>query len=118
MELFNIGEEESFDKDNSGFAFDFCNVGDIGLVDVEDEQTLSSWMRTPDVSKVGGVTFTESPWKKQGQKSRPTKNMITPDGQHDMEGTALIKRKGDKRTLCWWKCYLDRCMSYHIFFSE
>ena len=36
VELFNIGEEESFDKDNSGFAFDFCNVGDIGLVDVED----------------------------------------------------------------------------------
>ena len=35
-----------------------------------------------------------------------------------MEGTALINRKGDKRTLCWWKCYIDSCASYHILFSE
>ena len=41
VELFNIGEEEAFDGDDTGFAFDFCNVGDIGIVDVEDEQTPS-----------------------------------------------------------------------------
>ena len=101
MELFNIGEEELFDKDDAGFAFDFCNVGDIGLVDVEDERTLSSWMSTSDVAKSGGVTFAESHWRKQGQKSGLTKNMITPDGQHAMEVTSLINRKGNKRTLCW-----------------
>ena len=84
-------------------AFDFCNIGNIGLVDVEDEQTLSSRMRTSDVAKVGGVTFAERHWKKKGQKSGPTKNMITPDGRYEMEGTVLIKRKGDRRTLCWWK---------------
>ena len=39
VEIFNIGEEETFDEDNAGFAFDFCNVGDIGLIDIEDEQT-------------------------------------------------------------------------------
>ena len=100
MELFNIGKEEAFDEDDAGFAFDFCNVGNIGLVDVEYEQTLSSWMSTSDVAKVGGVTFADSHWKKQGQNSGPTKNMITPDGQHDMEGTALINMKGNKRTLC------------------
>ena len=44
--------------------------------------------------------------------------MITTDGRHDMEGTVLINRKGDKRTLFWWKRYLDRCASYHTFFSE
>ena len=44
MELFGIGEEEAFDEDDAGFAFDFCNVGKIGLVDVEDKQTLSRWM--------------------------------------------------------------------------
>ena len=118
MELFNIGEEEEFDEDNAGFAFDFCNVGDVGLVDVEDAQTLSIWMSISDVAKVGGVTFAEIHWKKQGLKSGPTKNMFTPDGKHDMEGTALINRKGDKSTLCWWKCYLDSCVSYHTFFSE
>ena len=36
VELFNIGKEEAFDEDDDGFAFDFCNVCDIGLVDVED----------------------------------------------------------------------------------
>ena len=101
VEMFNIGEEESFDEDNSEFTFDFCNVGDIGLVDVEDEQALSSWMRISDVAKVVGVTFAESYWKKQVRMSGPTKNMITPDGRHDMEGTALINRKGKKFTLCW-----------------
>ena len=35
-----------------------------------------------------------------------------------MEGTALINGKGSKRTLCWWKCYLDSCASYHTFFLE
>ena len=65
VELFNIGKEEAFDVDDDGFAFDFCNVGDIGLVDVEDEQTSSSWMSISDVAKVGGVTFAESHWKKQ-----------------------------------------------------
>ena len=44
--------------------------------------------------------------------------MIMPDGRHDMEGTALINRKSDKRTLHWWKLYLDSCASYHTFFSE
>ena len=58
MELFNIGEEEAFDEDDSGFAFDFCNVGYIGLVDVEDAQASSIWMSISDVAKVGGVTFT------------------------------------------------------------
>ena len=66
MELFGIGEEEAFDEDDAGFAFDFCNVGKIGLVDVEDKQTLSRWMSIQDVAKVGGVTFTEIHWKKQG----------------------------------------------------
>ena len=50
--------------------------------------------------------------------SGPTKNMITPDGLNDLEVTALINRKGNKLTLCWWKCYLDSCASYHNFFSE
>ena len=68
---------------------------------------LSIWMIISDVAKVGGVTFAESHWKKQGRKSRPAKNMITPDGQHAMEGTALINRKVNKRTLCLCKCYLD-----------
>ena len=103
VELFNIGEEEAFDEDDAGFAFDFCNVGNIGLVGVEDEQTLYIWMSTSDVAKVGGVTFAESHWKKQVQNSGPTKNMITPDGRHDMEGTDIINRKGNKRTICWWK---------------
>ena len=57
MDLFKIGEEEAFDEDGAGLAFDVCNVGDIGLVDVEDEQALSSWMRISDVAKVVGVTF-------------------------------------------------------------
>ena len=60
MELFNIGEEEAFDDDDAGFAFDFCNIGHIGLVDVEDEQTSSSWKSISDAAKVGGVTFSES----------------------------------------------------------
>ena len=103
MELFNIGEEEVFDEDDARFVFDFCNIGNIGLVDVEDEHTLSSRMSTSDVAKFGGVTFAESHCKKQVQKSGSTKNMITPDGRHDMEGTDLINRKGNKCTLCWWK---------------
>ena len=60
VELFNIGEEEAFDEDDAGFTFYFCNIGDIGLVDVEYEQTLSIRMITSDVAKVGGVTFSES----------------------------------------------------------
>ena len=75
-------------------------------------------MSTSDAAKVGGVTFAESHWNKQDQKSGPTKNMITPDRRNDMEVTALIDRKGDKRTLCWWKCYLYSCASYHTLFSE
>ena len=117
MELFNTGEEEEFDEDDAGFAFYFCNVGNIGLVDVEYEHMLSIWMSISDVAKVGVVAFAEIDWKKQGQKSRPAKNMITPDGQHAMEGTALINREGNKNNLCWWKCYLDICASYHNFFS-
>ena len=35
-----------------------------------------------------------------------------------MEGAALVNIKGSKRTLCWWKCYLDICASYNTFFSE
>ena len=35
-----------------------------------------------------------------------------------MEGTDIINRKGDKRTLCRWKCYLDSCALYHTFFLE
>ena len=66
MELFNIGEEEAFDEDDAGFAFDFCNVGNIVIVDVEDEETSSIWMSISDVAKVGGVTFAESHWKTQG----------------------------------------------------
>ena len=37
VDLFNIGEEEDFDEDDGGFTFDFCNLGNIGLVDVEYE---------------------------------------------------------------------------------
>ena len=85
VELFNIGEEEEFDEENSGFAFDFCKVGDVSLVDIEGEWTLSSWTSVSDVAKVGGATFAESEWKKQGQKSRPTKNMIMPARQHALE---------------------------------
>ena len=66
MELFNIGKEEAFDEENTGSAFDFCNVGDIGLVDVEDAQTSYIWMRISYVTKVVGVNFAESHWKKQG----------------------------------------------------
>ena len=44
--------------------------------------------------------------------------MITPNGRHDMDGTALINRKGNKHTLCRWKFYLDSCVSYHTYFSE
>ena len=66
MELFNIGEEEEFDEENAGFAFGFCKFGDIGLVYVEDEQTSYIWMSISYVTKVGGVTFAKSEWKKQG----------------------------------------------------
>ena len=75
-------------------------------------------MSISDVAKVGGVTFAESHWKKQGRKSGPTKKMITPDVRHDMESTDLINRKGNKCTICWWKICLDSCASYHTFFSE
>ena len=75
-------------------------------------------MSTSDVAKVGIVAFAESHWKKQVQKSNPTNNMITPDGRHNMEGTSLINRKGEKCTLCWWKWYLDSCAPYHTFLSE
>ena len=51
-----------------------------------------------DIAKVGGFTFAESEFKKQGRKSRPTKNEIKPVRQHAMEGTALINRKGRKFT--------------------
>ena len=60
VELFNIGEEEEFDEDDTGFAFDYCNVADVSLVDVKGERTLSSWMSVSDVSKAGGVTLAES----------------------------------------------------------
>ena len=110
LELFNIGKDKAFDEDDAGFAFYFFNIIEIGIVDVEYEQTLSSQMSTSDVAKVDGVTFTEIHWRKQDQKSRPTKNMIMPDGRHDMGGTAFINSKGDKHTLCWWKCYLDICV--------
>ena len=87
MDLFNIGEEEEFDEDNAGFTFYFCNVGDIGLVNVEYKQISSSWMSISDVVKVGGVTFAKSHWKKQGQNSGPSNNMITPDG---IDGNCLF----------------------------
>ena len=64
MELFNIGEEEEFDEDDAGFAYAFCKFGNIGLIDVEDEKTPSSCMSISDVTRVGGVTFAESHWKK------------------------------------------------------
>ena len=35
-----------------------------------------------------------------------------------MEGMAIISAKGSKRTLCFWKCYLDICASYRTFFSK
>ena len=75
-------------------------------------------MSVSDVAKISGVTFAESEWKNQVQKSRPTKNMIKPAGRYAMDGTALINRKGGKRTLCCWKFYLDSCVLYHTFFSE
>ena len=64
VELFNICEEEEFDEDESGFAFYFCSIVGISIVDVEDEQTLSSRMSTFDVAKVDGVTFVEIYWRK------------------------------------------------------
>ena len=118
MELFNPGEEEAFDEDEAGFAFYFCSIVGISIVDVEDEQTLSIRTSTSDIAKVDGVTFAEIYWRKQDQNSSHTKNMITPDGRHDMEGMDLINSKGEKHTLCWWKFYLDICASYHTFFSE
>ena len=57
-------------------------------------------MSVSDVAKVGGVTFDESKWKKQGQKGRPTKNKIKPARRHAMEGMSLINGKGGKLTLC------------------
>ena len=36
MELFNIGEDEEYDEYDAGFDFDFCNFGNIDLVDVEN----------------------------------------------------------------------------------
>ena len=102
VEIFNIGEEEEFDEDDAGFAFDFCNVDDVSIVDVEYEWTPSIWMIISDVAKVGGVTFAENKWKKQGQNIRPTKNMIKPTGRQAMEGTSIINGKGRKSTLCWW----------------
>ena len=62
--LFNIGEEEEFEKDDAGFAFDFCIVGDVSLVDVKDECTSRIWISVPDVAEVGGLTFSEIEWKK------------------------------------------------------
>ena len=38
------------------FAFDFLNVGDVSLVDVEGEWTSSSWMSVSYVAKTGRVT--------------------------------------------------------------
>ena len=105
VELFNIGEEETFDEDDAGFALDFCNVRDIGLVYVKDTRTSSSWMSISDVAKVIGVTFAGSHWKKHGRKNAPTKNIIMPVGRNDIEGMSLVSMKGDKRTLYWWKCY-------------
>ena len=49
VELFNIGEEEAFNKDDAGFFFDFCNFGDIGLIDIEDTHTSYNWMIISDV---------------------------------------------------------------------
>ena len=78
VELFNIDKEEDFDKDDARFDFDFYNVGNESLTDVEDEWTSPSWTSVSDVAFVSGVTFVESEWKKQFQKGRPTKNKIKP----------------------------------------
>ena len=102
VNLFSIGEEEEFDEDDTEFAFYFFNVGDISLIDVEGEWTLSSRMSVSDVAKVGRVAFAESEWEKQGLNVRPIKNMIKPSGKRAMEGTAPINEKERKRTLCWW----------------
>ena len=118
VDLFNIDKEEDFDEDDAGFAFNFYNVGNVSLSDIEDKWKSTIWMSVSDVSEVGGVTFSENEWKKQGQKGRPTKNNIKPARRHYMEGTALVNGKGIKRTICCWKCYLDSCASYHTFFSE
>ena len=53
-------------------------------------------MSISDVPKVGGLTFTESHWEKQGRKAGPTKNMIMPSGRHAMEDTSLINVKGQQ----------------------
>ena len=118
LELFNIREEEEFDEDDAGFDFNFCNNGNVSLVDVEDKWTSPIWMSVFDVAEVGRVTFDESEWKKQVRKGRPTKNNINPYGKHAMEGTALVSGKGSKLTIFWGKCYLDSCASYHTLFSE
>ena len=60
VELFKIGEEEEFDEDDVVFAFEFYNIGDVSLSDVEDEWTLPSWTSVSNVVAVGGVTFAES----------------------------------------------------------
>ena len=60
VELFNIGEEDEFDEYDSGFAFEFYNVGNVSLTDVEYEWTLPSWMSVYDVAEIGGVIFAES----------------------------------------------------------
>ena len=119
VEIFNTGKEEYFNEDDAEFSFDFYNVGNVSLADVEDEWTSTSWTSVSEVAKFGGATFAESEWKKKGRKGSPTKTKAKPAGRHAMEsteGTALINGKGSKRTLCWWKCYLDNCASYHTFF--
>ena len=40
--LFNVDEEEEFDKDDYGFAFNFYIVGNISIVNVVDKCTLRS----------------------------------------------------------------------------
>ena len=66
VELFNTDEEKEFDEGDAGFAFDFCIVGDVILIDVIDVCTSRNCISVSDVAKFGGLTFTESKWKRQG----------------------------------------------------
>ena len=121
VEILNIGEEEEFDENDAGFAFEFYNVGDISLANVEDEWTPTERISVANVANVGGVTFAEIEWNKQGQKGRSAKNKANPSRRHTMESTegkALVTGKGSKRTLCLWNLCLDSCAPYHTFFSE
>ena len=46
--------------------------------------------------------------------------MMTKPGHVHAEFKAFAKKLklGKQSTLEWWKCYLDSCASYHMFFAK